>query len=104
MELAVRRRAPAQRTHLCKTQCLSHVLQGASELRLFEERAKKAMVGGAEVVVGTGIASYDLMHAHRGADGPPRRLRNLGTHANSLTLHTTSKGASELRLLGECAK
>ena len=35
--------------------------KGDSELRLLsQERAKYAMLGGSEVVVGTSIASYDL--------------------------------------------
>ena len=35
--------------------------QSDSELRLPQERAKYAMLGGSEVVVGASIASYDLM-------------------------------------------
>ena len=53
--------------------------QSDSELRLSQERAKYAMLGGSEVVVGTSIASYDLMHASWCCGGPLPRPRPLRT-------------------------
>ena len=54
--------------------------QSDSELRLSQERAKYAMLGGSEVVVGTSIASYyDLMHASWCCVYPPPRPRTLRT-------------------------
>ena len=47
--------------------------QSDSELRLPQERVEYAMLGGSEVVVGTSIASYDLMHASWCCDDPPPR-------------------------------
>ena len=50
-------------------------LQSDYELIMPQERAKCAMLGGSEVVVGTSITSYDLMHARivlwRSAAAPP---------------------------------
>ena len=52
-------------------------LQGDSELRLPQERAKYAILSGSEVVVGTNIASYDrctpriIMVLWRSAAAPP---------------------------------
>ena len=51
--------------------------KGDSELRLSQERAKYAMLGGSEVVVGTSIASYDLMHASWCCGSPLPRHRPL---------------------------
>ena len=80
-------------------------LQGDFELRLPQERAKYAMLGGSEVVVGTSITSYDLMHARivlwRSAAAPPPPP-NPHT-SQSMTLHTTFQSDSELRLSQERA-
>ena len=58
-----RRRAPAPSEPSHHSMTIHATSQSDSELRLFQERVKYAMRGGSEVVVGTSIASYDLMHA-----------------------------------------
>ena len=75
--MAVRCRALAPTkpySHLTMT--LHASFQSDSELRLSQERAKYAMLGGSGVVVVTIIAPYDLMHARimvlwRSAAAPP---------------------------------
>ena len=57
--VTIRRRAPAP----SDTHATPATFKGDSELRLSQERVKYAMLGGSEVVVGTSITSYDLMHA-----------------------------------------
>ena len=72
--VAIRRRAPALSEPPQRNDS-TRLFESDSELRLSQERAKYAMLGGSEVVVGTSIASYDLMHARivlwRSAAAPP---------------------------------
>ena len=77
-----------------------------SELRLPQERVKYAMLGGSKVLVGTSIATYDLMRASWCSDGPPPRRRPLRAEPShhSMTLHATSKCDSELKLPQERVK
>ena len=57
------------------------------------------MLGGSEAVVGTSIASYDLMHASWCCGGPlPRPRPHLTLTPLSMTLHATIQSDSELRL------
>ena len=44
--------------------------QSDFELRLSQERVTYTMLGGSEVVAGTSIAPYDLMHASWCCGGP----------------------------------
>ena len=87
MVLAVRRRAPlatSELSHFSMTHRATS--QSDSELRLPQERVKYAMIGGSEVVVGTRIASYDLMHASWCCGGPLPRPR---PHLTLIPLHDT---------------
>ena len=80
-------------------------LSSNAELRLPRERGKYKMLGSSEVVVGTSIASYDLMHASWCCDGPlprPRPLRTLTTLSS--TLYATSTRDFELSLPQERTK
>ena len=105
----IRRRAPAPSE---PPQCNDSPRDSESdfELRLSQERVKYTMLGGSEVVVGTSIAPYDLMHASRCCgDPPPRpRTRRTTTLAEpphlSMTLHATSQSDHELRLSQERVK
>ena len=75
--------------------------KGDSKFRLHQEPCQVleyAMIGGSEVVVGTSITSYDLMHASWCCDGPPLRPRPLQPSHLSMTLHATSQSDYELRL------
>ena len=55
--VAIRRRAPAPPPNLLSMTLQHATSQSASELRLSQERAKYAMLGGFEVVVGISTAS-----------------------------------------------
>ena len=68
-----------------------------------QERATYAMLGGSEVVVGTSIASYDLVHASWCCDDPPPRPRPLRT-LTPLQDSRDLPGDYELRLPQERAK
>ena len=80
--VAIRRRAPAP-SHLSMT--LHATSQSDSELtylkvsRLSQERAKYAMLGGSEAVVGISILPRPLMHASWCCDDPPPHPRSLRT-------------------------
>ena len=54
---------------------LHATFQSDSELRMSQGRVKYVMLGGSEVVVGTNIAPYDLMHASWCCGGPLPRPR-----------------------------
>ena len=57
-----------------------------------QERAKYAMLGGSEVVVGISTASRSVMHAHHGAMTIRRRAPAPSAPSHhSMTLHATSK-------------
>ena len=59
--VSIRRRAPVpSEPSSCMPPLDPCDLQDDSELRLSQERAKYAMLGGSEVVVGTSIAYCDL--------------------------------------------
>ena len=64
---------PRPRTHRTITplQDSPRDLPSNAELRLPQYRVKYAMLGSSEVVVGTSIASYDLMHASWCCRGGP---------------------------------
>ena len=66
---------PSEPSHLSMT--LHATSQSDYELRSPQERVKYVMLGGSKVVVGTSIASYDLMRASWCCDGPPPRPRPL---------------------------
>ena len=72
---------------------------GDSEHRLSQERVKYAMLGGSKVVVGTSIASNDLLRIMA------IRRRAPGTHRTITPLydspHDLSQSDSELRLSKE---
>ena len=90
--VAVRCRAPAPSEpshHSVTLHATSPVYN--SELRLPRERVKYAMLGSSEVVDGTSIASYDLMHAAWCCGGPLPRPRPSEPSHHSMTLHATSK-------------
>ena len=59
-----------------RTMTLLMTFTSDSELRSLQERVEYAMIGGSEVVVGTSIASYDLMHASWCCGGPLPRPRS----------------------------
>ena len=72
---------------------------------MHQERVKYAMLGGSEVVVGTSIAPYDLMHASRCCGGPLSRPRShLTLTPLHDTPHETFQSDSELRLSQGCVK
>ena len=88
--MAVRCRAPVPTypSHLSMT--LHATFQSDSELRLSQGHVKYVMLGGPEVVVGTSIAPYDLMHASWCCGGPlPRPRPHLTLIYLSMTLHAT---------------
>ena len=65
---------------------LHATFQSDAELRLSQGRVKYVMLGGTEVVVGTSIAPYDLMHASWCCGGPLPRPR---PHLTLIPLHDT---------------
>ena len=71
-------------------------------LRLPRERGKYEMLGGSVVVVGTSIASYDLMHASRCCGGPLPRPRPLRTITP--LLHDSPRDLPKLRSSQERVK
>ena len=77
--VAIRRRAPAPSELSCHSITRRATFKGDPELRLSQERVKYTMLGGSEVVVGTSIAPYDLMHASRCCGDPPPRPRTRRT-------------------------
>ena len=74
--------------------------KGDSELRLSQERAKYAMLGGSEVVVGISTASTSDARASWCCDDPPPRPRTLRPSCHSSDL----QGDSELSLSQERVK
>ena len=71
---------PPPNPHTHHSMTLHATSQSDYELRSPQERVKYVMLGGSKVVVGTSIASYDLMRASWCCDdGPPPRTRPLLT-------------------------
>ena len=79
--------------------------QSDSEQGLPQERAKYAMVDYSELVVGTSIASYNLMHVSHGAVAVRCRATAPSQPSHlSMTLHATSQSDSEQGLPQERAE
>ena len=103
MVVQCRAPAPSDPSHLSRT-LHARNLPGDYELGLPQERAKYAMLGGSEVVVGTSIAPCDLMHASWCCGGPLPRPRPLQTLTPLLDSPRDLPGDYELRLPQERAK
>ena len=94
--VTVRRRAPAPSEPSHHSMTLHATSQSDSELRSPQERVKYVMLGGSKVVVGTSIASYDLIHDHGAVTVRCRApAPSIPSHL-STTLHATSQSDYEL--------